>query len=78
MSNKAFVLIETDVGKTRDVVAALRRVDGITSVDMVTGPYDIIITVESDDVTSMADLVTDHVHAIGGIARTLSCLAVNS
>ena len=46
MSAKAFVLIETVVGKNKDVVSALRQIKGIKSVDVVTGPYDIIATIE--------------------------------
>ena len=44
---KAFVLIETAVGKTRDVVAQVRQLEGVTSVDPVTGPYDIITIIDA-------------------------------
>ncbi len=73
---KAFVLIETTVGKTKDVVRALHDVDGVTSVDVVTGPYDVICVVEADDLSSVGDTVTGNVHTIGGIVRTVTCLAV--
>ena len=33
---KAFVLIEVAVGKTKDVVTALRKVDGVKSLEAVT------------------------------------------
>ena len=46
MAAKAFILIETVVGKTKEVCSALRKLEAAKSVDMVTGPYDIIITVE--------------------------------
>ena len=46
MVAKAFVLIETAVGKTREVCSGLQRLDAVKSVDAVTGPYDIIITIE--------------------------------
>ncbi len=77
-STKAFVLIETAVGKTHDVVSALQGVAGISSVDVVTGPYDIITILEADDLGSIGDLVTGHVHTISGIVRTVTCLAVGS
>ncbi len=75
-ATKAFVLIETTVGKTKDVVSALHKVDGVTSVDVVTGPYDVICIVEADDLSSVGDTVTGSVHTIGGIVRTVTCLAV--
>ena len=77
-STKAFVLIETSVGKTKDVVAALNSVGGVTSVDVVTGPYDIIAVVEAGDLASVGDTVTGSVHTIPGIVRTVTCLAVGS
>lgn len=73
---KAFVLIETTVGKTKDVVSSLHSVKGVTSVDVVTGPYDVICVVEADDLSSVGDAVTGSVHTIGGIVRTVTCLAV--
>jgi DNA-binding Lrp family transcriptional regulator len=78
MSTKAYVLIESAVGKTRDIVNRLAKVDGITLVDMVTGPYDIIAVVESDDLNSVGELITSQVHVVGGIVRTVTCLAVST
>ena len=76
MATKAFVLIETAVGKTKDVVQALESMPGIGSVDVVTGPYDIIAVIEADDLASVGNMVTSSVHSIGGIQRTVTCLAV--
>ena len=76
-TTKAFVLIETAVGKSRDVVSALEQINEITSVDMVTGPYDIITVLNAKDLNSVGDTVTGQVHTIGGIVRTVTCLAVS-
>ncbi len=77
-TTKAFVLIETAVGKTKDVVTALNAVPSVTSVDVVTGPYDIITIVQADDLSSVGDTVTGSVHTIDGIVRTVTCLAVGN
>ncbi|MBI4312426.1 MAG: Lrp/AsnC ligand binding domain-containing protein [Chloroflexi bacterium] len=77
MATRAFVLIETAVGKTREVVSALRKLDGVSSVDVVTGPYDIIAIIEAADLGSIGDTVTGKVHTIAGIQRTVTCLAVS-
>ncbi len=78
MATKAYVLIETAVGKTREVASALQGLEGITSVDLVTGPYDIIAVVEAADLGSIGDMVTQRVHTIGGIQRTVTCLAMGN
>ena len=73
---KAYVLIETAVGRTREVTAALAKIDGINSVDMVTGPYDIITVMEKDKLADIGDLVTGKIHTVSGISRTVTCLVV--
>ncbi len=76
MSAKAFVLIETAVGKTKGVIASLKQLTGIESVDTVTGPYDIIAVIEAETLNDIGDLITGQIHAIDGISRTVTCLAV--
>jgi len=76
MPTRAYVLVETAVGKTRDVLQAVKRIQGIETVDAVTGPFDLIITVQASDLNAVGDLVTSKIHTIGGIVRTTTCLAV--
>jgi DNA-binding Lrp family transcriptional regulator len=73
---KAFVLIETAVGKNREVVTAVRKLKGVTSVDAVTGPYDVIVIIQGETLTEIGDLVTGKIHPIPGISRTVTCLAI--
>ena len=78
MTNRAYILVETSVGKTRDVAAVLRSVQGIRSVDVVTGPYDIIAIIDSPDVNSMGALITDTIHSVGGVVRTVTCVSLGN
>ena len=77
MAAKAFILVETAVGKTKDVISILNRINGIKSVDAVTGPYDIIAIIEQDDLNAVGNLVTTKVHPIEGVTRTVTCLAIH-
>lgn len=77
MATRAFVLIETAVGRTKEVVSALRRVQGVASVEAVTGPYDIIAILEASDLNAVGDVVTSRIHTVPGIVRTVTCLAVS-
>ncbi len=76
MAAKAFILIETEVGKNREVVAAIKQLGRIDSVDIVTGPYDSIAVVEAETLNDIGDLVTGKIHPIDGISRTVTCLAL--
>ncbi len=78
MAAKAFVLIETAVGKTKEVASTLKKLEGVDSVDPVTGPYDIIAIIEADELNDIGDLVTGKIHPITGISRTVTCLAIRA
>ncbi|MBA7687251.1 hypothetical protein ES703_95712 [subsurface metagenome] len=78
MAAKAFVLIETVVGRNKDVVATLRQLEGVKSVDTVTGPYDIIAIIEGETLNDIGDLVTGKIHPTVGISRTVTCLAIQA
>lgn len=76
MAAKAFVLIETAVGKSKEVVEVIRQLKGVKSVDTVTGPYDVIAVVEGENLNDIGDIVTAKIHPIPGISRTVTCLAI--
>ena len=76
MAAKAFILIEASVGKTKEVCSALRRLGAAKSVDMVTGPYDIIVTIEGTDLNYLGSLITNRMHVIPGLIRTVTCLSI--
>ena len=74
MATRVFILIETQVGKVRDVVTELRTYAGIKTVDAITGPYDVIAQIEAEDMGAVADLVTGKVQGIRGVMRTITCV----
>lgn len=76
MAARAFILIETEVGKVKEVSASLLPIKGVASVDTVTGPYDIIAILEKETLNEIGDLVTGKIHPIPGISRTVTCLKV--
>ena len=75
VTTRAYILIETQVGKAPDVVAALRLLTGMPSADIITGDFDIIALVEAEDMVALADLVTGRVQSIPGVTRTITCVA---
>ena len=77
MATKAYVLIETAVGKTKDVLKSLQQMKGVREADAVTGEYDIVAVVEAEDLNSIGELVTGNIHTIGGIQRTTTYLSVS-
>ena len=74
MGTRAFILIETQVGRARQVAKALRLFDEVKSVDVVTGTFDVIALIEAPDMSAMAEVVTGQVQGIRGVLRTITCV----
>ncbi len=77
MGVKAYVLIQTEVGKAVDVADAARDIPGVVSAEDVTGPYDVIIQTEADTVDELGKMVVSKIQLVDGITRTLTCPVVN-
>jgi len=75
MTAKAYVLIEAQVGKTKQVVEAIRKLQRVVSVDAVTGPYDAIAIIQGETLNDIGELIVSKVHPVAGISRTVTCLA---
>jgi len=72
----AFVLVTTTVGKAKEVLRNLTKIDGVKSVDVVLGPYDIIAVVEGESLESIGKLITGHFHKVEGVERTTTCQTI--
>ncbi len=73
---EAYVLIQTEVGKAAEVAHQISSIDGVTSSEAVTGPYDAVVHAKSEDVDSLGKLVVAKIQAVDGITRTLTCPVV--
>lgn len=73
---QAYILVQTEVGKAAAVAAEIGELPGVLSAEDVTGPYDVIVRAESDDVDALGRLVVARVQNVNGITRTLTCPVV--
>lgn len=80
MSVRGYVLIEAEVGKAKavgDALSRLQRADArVVNVDTVTGPFDVIVQLEADDLDKLGNCITEGVQRVDGVQRTTTCLAV--
>ena len=74
---QAYILVQTEVGRARDVAAAISEIDGIVRVDPVTGPYDVIVLSEARNVDELGKMIVSQVQLVSGITRTLTCSVVH-
>jgi DNA-binding Lrp family transcriptional regulator len=74
---QAYILVQTEVGKAAAVAAEIAGIAGVISAEDVTGPYDVIVRAEAEDVDRLGQLVVARVQGVGGITRTLTCPVVH-
>ena len=74
---QAYILVQTEVGKAADVAKEIAKIVGVTQAEDVTGPYDVIVRAEADNVDELGRLVAAGVQSIQGITRTLTCPVVH-
>jgi len=74
---QAYILAQTEVGKAAAVAAEIGGITGVISAEDVTGPYDVIVRAEAEDVDRLGQLVVARVQSVGGITRTLTCPVVH-
>ncbi|HET9975436.1 MAG TPA: Lrp/AsnC ligand binding domain-containing protein [Streptosporangiaceae bacterium] len=74
---EAYILVQTEVGKAADVASLIAKISGVAQAEDVTGPYDVIVRAQADDVDELGRLVTAHIQAVPGITRTLTCPVVH-
>ena len=70
---RAFIFIQTEVGVAASVARHLTGLDHVTSVEMVTGPYDLVVRAEATSVDELGKLVLRPVQEVRGILRTMTC-----
>jgi DNA-binding Lrp family transcriptional regulator len=74
---QAYILVQTEVGKAADVAKEIAKITGVTQAEDVTGPYDVIVRAEADNVDDLGRLVAAGIQSIEGITRTLTCPVVH-
>lgn len=74
---QAYILIQTEVGKSTEVAEAIAGLEGVVNTHEVTGPYDIISWIEAATVEELGRLVIARIQDVPGITRTLTCTVVH-
>jgi DNA-binding Lrp family transcriptional regulator len=74
---QAYILVQTEVGKAAEVARRIGGIEGVTLAEDVTGPYDVIVRAEAENVDDLGKLVVAQIQGVPGITRTLTCPIVH-
>lgn len=70
---KAYILIQTGVGRLGDLVRDISRVRGVESAHGVTGAYDVIALAEAPSLRDLGDRILGDIARLGGVTRAITC-----
>ena len=71
---KAYVLINTELGRESEVIEAMKAVKEITAIHSLYGIYDIIVEVETETMDKVKDVVEDHIRRLGHVRSTITLI----
>jgi len=75
---KAYILVEALMGKAGAITNGIRNLQladaRLLSADAVTGPFDVVVVVETTDLETLIRSVTDRIQEIDGVRRTITCV----
>lgn len=76
MAVKAYILIRTAPGLTRAIRNSLNASTVVQLVEMITGPYDLIVAIEAANTKEVLAAVMKDIRPAAGVRDTLTCLVV--
>lgn len=78
MVETLFLLVEVEVGKLDDVLRRMKAVPGVSEVEAVTGPFDLIVKVQAPHINEALDTVVHKIRRIPGLKSTETLVTVGS
>ena len=76
MAARAYVLIRTAPGLTKAISSSLRISPLVKSVEMITGEYDLIVTIDAASTDEILKTVMTHIRPAAGVRDTVTYLVV--
>ncbi len=77
---RAYILIESSVGSAKAVYEGIQTLNladaRVLSAEAVTGPFDVIVLLESVDLDMLGRAVTEGIQRLQGVHRTTTCLVI--
>ncbi len=77
MTVQAYILVQTEIGTSVNVVRTIMEMPGVISAEDVTGPYDVIVRAEAETMDALGRDVLTSIQQVSGITRTLTCPVVH-
>lgn len=71
---KAYVLLNTELGKEKDLYKELKSFPNVLEVFRTYGTYDLIVQVEEQDSTFLKELIFHRIRKLDGVKQTITLM----
>ena len=71
-----YVFINTQRGRTLDVVAKVAKIKGVKTACVIAGTFDIVVTFEVEDVKHVGEMVARGIDSVDGVSLTQTAICV--
>ncbi|MGD0079851.1 MAG: Lrp/AsnC ligand binding domain-containing protein [Methanoregula sp.] len=68
----AYLKIDIETGKEKEVKTALKKINGVKSTDFVTGTHDLLVSVEGKSYEEIVTKTLSEVRKVKGIKKTVT------
>ena len=70
----AYILVNTEIGAEKQVLKALKKVEGVEEAHKLWGVYDIIVNVKAESMEDLKRVITHQIEKIGKINSKLTMI----
>jgi DNA-binding Lrp family transcriptional regulator len=78
MATKAYILVKVKAGRTKDVLASLKKLSGVEQAHSCFGQPDIFVFISVQDERALSEVVITKIHAVEGVEETDTHIVADS
>ncbi len=75
---EAYILMKSELGEQSEVYTKILKIKGVKSANIVIGPYDLIIFIESTDLNTLGKKVISKIQNLKGVRDTTTCVVIET
>lgn len=72
--SQAWILVNTVLGKEKEVLATLKNIPGVREAHIVTGQYDLMVLIEAQSMKQLSDILSWNIRRLKHIRNTITMI----
>lgn len=72
-----YSLISVEPGRISEIHEKVKGLEGVTTVESVAGPYDLVARIEADSLEKLTGTIFGNIRGVEGVTRTTTLIVVD-